>query len=177
MKIALDAQKLNDSCVNTRPHMPNMEELLNQISAELYKNDRDPSWISVIDLDYAYGLMKLAPVSSKHCNFPITGENFNGYYRFLKEVYGPADRKTIFQEKIDRTLGHQTPVCLDDIIDVTPGTKVEHNRKLYSIHTKLENEGYRVSKKNSNFTKEEQYGLDIQYRKTESDQTKKKTTR
>ena len=41
--------------------MPNMDELLNQISVELSTNDLDPIWISVIDLDYAYGQMKLAP--------------------------------------------------------------------------------------------------------------------
>ena len=84
VKILLDAQKLNDSCVKKRPLMPNMEELLNQISAELSKCDRDPIWISVIDLDYAYGQMKLAPETSKHCNFAITGENINGYYRSPK---------------------------------------------------------------------------------------------
>ena len=85
--------------------MPNMEELLNQISAELSKND--PIWITVVDLDYAYGQMKLAPETSKHCNFAMTGEKINGYYRFLKGFCVPADIPTIFQEKIDRTLGHQ----------------------------------------------------------------------
>ena len=88
--------------------MPNMDELLNQISAELSKNDT-PIWISIIDLDYAYGQMKLAPETSKHCNFAITGEKINGYYRFRKGFYGPADIPTIFLEKIDRTLGHETP--------------------------------------------------------------------
>ena len=78
VKIALDARKLNNSCVKKRPHMPNMEELLNQISAELSRNNHDPIWISVIDLDYAYGQMKLAPETSKHCNFAVTGENMNG---------------------------------------------------------------------------------------------------
>ena len=34
VKIALDSRKLNDSCIKMRPHMPNMEELLNQISVE-----------------------------------------------------------------------------------------------------------------------------------------------
>ena len=62
--------------------MPNMEELFNQISAELSKNDTDPIWISVIDLDYGYGQMKLAPETSKPCNFAITGEKITGYYRF-----------------------------------------------------------------------------------------------
>ena len=40
VKIALDAGKLNDSCVKKRPQMPNMDELLIPISAELSKSDR-----------------------------------------------------------------------------------------------------------------------------------------
>ena len=99
--------------------------------------------------------MKLAPETSKHCNFAMTGEKINGYYRFLKGFYGPADIPTIFQEKIDRTLGHQTTVWLDDIIIVTRGTKEEHTRKLYSVLTKLENEGYKASKKKSKFYQKE----------------------
>ena len=110
VKIALDARKLNKSCVKKRPQMPNMEELLNQIFEELSTNDHDPIWISVIDLDYAFGQMKLAPETSKHYKFAVTGENMNAYYRFLKGFYGPANIPTLFQEKIDRTLGHQTPV-------------------------------------------------------------------
>ena len=149
VEMALDARKLNESCVKKRPHTPNMEELFNQISAELSKNDHDPIWISMIDLDYAYGQMKLAPETSKHCIFAMTDEQINGYYQFLKGFYGPADIPTIFQEKIDRTLGHQTPIWLDDIIIVTRGTKEEHTRKLHSVLTKLENEGYRASKKKS----------------------------
>ena len=93
-----------------------MEELLNQISAELSRNNHNPIWISVIDLDYAYGHMKLSLETSEHCNFAVTGENMNAYYRFPKGLYGPAVIPTIFQEKIDRTLGHQTPVWLDNFI-------------------------------------------------------------
>ena len=99
--------------------------------------------------------MKLAPEISKHWNFAISGENMNGYYRFLKGFYGPADKPTIFQEKIDRTLGHQTPVWLDDIIIVTRLIKEEHTRKLHSVLSKLENEGRRASKKKSKFYQKE----------------------
>ena len=141
--------------------MPNVEELLNQISAELSKNDHDPIWISVIDLDYAYGQMKIAPETSKHCNFAVTGENMNGYYQFLKGFYGPADIPTIFQEKIDRTLGHQTPVWLDDIIIVTRGTKKEHTRKLYSVLSKLENESTEQAGKKSKFYQKETVWLEL----------------
>ena len=34
VKIALDSRKLINSCIKRRPHMPNMEELFNQISVE-----------------------------------------------------------------------------------------------------------------------------------------------
>ena len=69
VKIALDGRKLNQRCVEKRPHMPNMEELLKQISAGLSRNDHDSIWISVLDLDFAYGQMKLAPETSKLCNW------------------------------------------------------------------------------------------------------------
>ena len=40
---------------------------------------------------------------------------------------------------------------LDDIIVVTRGTKEEHTKKLESVLTKLENEGYKASKNKSKF--------------------------
>ena len=36
------------------------------IKSELSKNELDPIWISVIDLDYAYGQLKLSPKTRKH---------------------------------------------------------------------------------------------------------------
>ena len=60
MKIALDLRKINDSCVKIRPRMPNMKELLNQLLVET-TNDRTKELMkSKIDLDYAYGQMKLS---------------------------------------------------------------------------------------------------------------------
>ena len=39
VKVALDSRKLNDSCIKRRPHMPKMEELLNQISVEIHETE------------------------------------------------------------------------------------------------------------------------------------------
>ena len=78
VKIALDVRKLNENCTKTRPHMSNLDEILDQNSAKLSRKDTDPIWIPVIDLDYAYGKMKLAPETSKYCNFAITGEKNKG---------------------------------------------------------------------------------------------------
>ena len=99
--------------------MPNMEELLNQISVEITRDRTAQLFMSTIDLDYAYGQMKLSEETSRQCVFALTEGNFSGYYRFKKGFYGLADIPTIFQEKIDRTLEYCTPAWLDDIIIVT----------------------------------------------------------
>ena len=151
VKIALDSRKLNDSCIKMRPHMPNMEELLNQISVEATRDRTLQLFMSKIDLDYAYGQMKLSEETSRQCVFALTGRKFSGYYRFKKCFYGLAGIPTIFQEKIDRTLGYCTPAWLDDIIMVTRGNKQDHEKKLFEILNKLEKAGYRANKKKSEF--------------------------
>ena len=109
VKIALDSQKLNDSCIKRRPHMPIMEELLNQISVGITRDRTLQLFMSKIDLDYAYGQMKLSEETSRQCVFAITAAKLSGYYRFKKGFYGLADFPTIFQEKVDRTLEYSTP--------------------------------------------------------------------
>ena len=151
VKIALDSRKLNDSCIKRRPHMPSMEELLNQISVEISRDRTLQLFMSKIDLDYAYEQMKLSEETSRQCVFAIIGAKFSGYYRLKKEFYGLVDIPTIFQEKIDRTLEYSTPAWLDDIIVVTRGNKQEHEKKLFDILSKLEKAGYRASKRKSEF--------------------------
>ena len=133
VKITLDSRKLNESCIEMRPHMPNMEELLNQISVEITRDQTSQLFMSKIDLDYAYGQMKLSEETSRQCVFALTGGNFSGYYRFKKGFYGLADIPTIFQEKIDRTLEYCTPAWLDDIIIVTRGSKQDQEKKLFDV--------------------------------------------
>ena len=157
VKIALETRKLNESCtyMEERPHMPNMEELVNQISVEKTRDRTMKLFMSKIDRDYAYGQMKLSEETSRQCVFAITGGKFSGYYRFKKGFYGLADIPTIFQEKIDRTLGYCTPARLDDIIIVTRGNKQDHEKKLFDVVNKLEKAGYRASKKKSEFFKKQ----------------------
>ena len=131
--------------------MPNMEELLNQISVEITRDRTVKLFISKIDLDYAYGQMRLSEETSRHCVFALTGGNFSGYYRFKKGFYVLADIPTIFQEKVDRTLEYCTPAWLDDIIVVTRGSRQDHEKKLFDVLNKLEKAGYRASKKKSEF--------------------------
>ena len=84
--------------------MPNMEELLNQISVEISRDRTLQLFMSKIDLDFAYGQMKLSEKTSRQCVFAITGAKFSDITDSKKGFYGLADIPTIFQEKIDRTL-------------------------------------------------------------------------
>ena len=60
--------------------MPNMEELLNQIKSRWKLQETEQKLrISKIDLNYAYGQMKLSKETSRQCVFAITGGNFSGY--------------------------------------------------------------------------------------------------
>ena len=162
VKIALDSRKLNDSCIKVRPHMPNMEELLNQIPVEITKDRTKELRMSKIDLDYAYGQMMLSEETSRQCVFAITGGNFSGYYRFKRGFYGLADIPTIFQEKIDRTLEYCTPEWLDDIIVVTRGDREDHEKKLFDVLKKLEDAGYRASERKSEFFKNKMKWLGLE---------------
>ena len=71
VKIASDSQKLNDSCIKMRPHMPIMEELLNQISVEITRDRTGQLFTSKIDLDNAYEQTKLSEETSRQCVFAI----------------------------------------------------------------------------------------------------------
>ena len=80
------------------------------------------------------------------------------FYRLLpfpEGFYGLADIPTVFQDKIDQTLENKHPAWLDDIIVVTKGSKEQHKKELAEVLTKLENAGYRLSEKKSEFFKKE----------------------
>ena len=102
VKIALDSRKLNDITIKRKAQMPNMEELISRISRKITEGTQGEIWISKLDLDYAYGQLKLSKRARNLCVFTVTGGKFTGYYRFLKGFYGLADIPTIFQEHIDR---------------------------------------------------------------------------
>ena len=155
VKIALDSRKLNDITIKRKAQMPNMEELMSRISRRIADGEKDEIWISKLDLDYAYGQLKLSERAKNLCVFTVTGGKFTGYYKFLKGFYGLADIPTVFQEKIDKTLQNKHPAWLDDILIVTKGNKEQHKLELMETLTRLEKEGYRLSAKKSEFFRRE----------------------
>ena len=55
--------------------MPNMEELLSRISRKIADGKEGEVWISKLDLDYAYGQVKLSEKAKNLCIFTVTGGN------------------------------------------------------------------------------------------------------
>ena len=149
-KVASDSGKLNDSCNKIRPQMPNMEELLNQISVEITRDRTMQQFISKEDLDYAHGQTKLSEETIRQCVFALTGGKFSGNNRFRKGFYGLADIPTKFQEKFDRALGYCTPAWLDDIIIVTRRNKQDHEKKLFDVLTSERKPIIELARRNQN---------------------------
>ena len=85
VKNVLDQRKLNDSCIKKRPHIPNMEELFNQILTKIIRVQNEPFWIPKIELEYTYGQLKLSEATSRHSNYAVTGGNMNRYYILEKK--------------------------------------------------------------------------------------------
>ena len=96
----MDARILNDNTIKRKAQMPNLEELLGQVTLSITKDESMPLYISTIDLEYAFGQISLHPETRKHCNIAIIGGEATGYYQFKKEFYGLSDMST---------LEHKTP--------------------------------------------------------------------
>ena len=132
-----------------------MEELISRISRKISEEQEGEIWITKLDFDYAYGQIKSNDTTKNLCIFTVTGEEFTGYYPFLKGFYGLADIPTIFQERIERTLEFKLPAWLDDIIIVTNGTIEKHESETKETMEKLDEAGYRLHLKKCEFFKKE----------------------
>ena len=65
---ALDSRRLSEACVKRKAAMPNIEELISKISAEITRSNGE-IWMSKIDLDYADGQAKLSVEVEKNVCF------------------------------------------------------------------------------------------------------------
>ncbi len=150
VKIAMDAVRLNKQIVKKTSQMPNLNELLDQVCIKITTNQEEEIWISLIDLEYAFGQIELDEETAKHCVIAIVGGKATGHYRFNRGFYGLADMPVIFQEKIEKTLKYTAPAWQDAVILVTRGSIEQHKRELDELLSLLEKEGYKASFKKSN---------------------------
>ena len=114
--------------------MPKMEELLNEMLVENARAWTVHLFIQNIDLDYAYGQLKLSKQSSQQCVFTLTGEiSTASKNRFPDLAIYP-----LVSEKNDWTLGYRSLAWLDDIIVVTRGNAPDQEKNIFDVPSKLE---------------------------------------
>ena len=84
----------------------------------------------------------MAADTAKQCNFNIVGGKATGTYRFFTGFYGLADMPAKFQKAIDRTINHakNTFCFLDDILIVSKGSEIEHDKLVETVLKKLDDE-------------------------------------
>ena len=147
IKLALDAKPINRQLFKNKYQMPNVDELLDEVSQIITANESGTLYFSVLDLKYAYCQLKLTAETAKQCNFNIIGGQATGTYRFLTGFYGLADMPAEFQKAMDRKLNHaENTFCfLDDILIVSKGSEQEHEKLIMNVLEK-ENLALKLSK-------------------------------
>ena len=130
VKIAMDAVRLNKQIILKTSQMPNLSELLDQVSIKITTDKDEELWISQTDLEYAFGEIDLDKETARHCLIAIVGGKATGHYRFNRGFYGLPDIPVIFQEKIDKTMRNTAPAWQDDVIIVNRGPIEKHKKEL-----------------------------------------------
>ena len=124
-KLAMDAKPINRQLFKNKYQMPNVDELIDEVSQIVTEKKKTTLYFLVLDSKYAYSQLKLAADTARQCNFNIVGWKATGTYRFLTGFYGLADMPAEFQKAMDRTVNHakNTFCFLDDILIVSKGSE------------------------------------------------------
>ena len=146
LKLALDSKKLNESVIKNKCQMPNIDELIDQMSQIVTAKKLGRVWYSSIDLIYAYGQLLPATETAKQCNSNIIGEKATGTCQFQTGFSGLADMPTEFQLAMDRTLRDLEGVFafIDDVLIVTKGTEEDHMRKVHKVLERMDKVGMAI---------------------------------
>ena len=70
-KLAMDAKPINRQLFKNKYQMPNVNELIEEVSQIVTKNKEGTFYFTVLDLKYAYSQLKLAADTAKQCNFNL----------------------------------------------------------------------------------------------------------
>ena len=99
----------------------------------------------------------MTPQIARQCNFNIVGGKATGTYQFLTGFYGLADMPAEFQKAMDRTLNNSknTFCFLDDILIVSKGLELEHEKLITDVLMKLDKENLSLKLSKCEFFKAE----------------------
>ena len=135
--LALEALKLNKKTNKNKYQTPNIEELMDTVGQTISDN-----YFSTMDLTYAFGQLPLNPGTTVQCNFSLVGGRSAGTYRFKKGSYGLTSMPAEFERVMDSILSEfpRAHAFIDDILNTTKGSEIEHISTVEKILRKLDKE-------------------------------------
>ena len=128
VKIALDCRELNKNLVKQKGQMPNVDVYMDRVARIINEKSDGPVWFSKMDLNYAFGQLKLHPSTTKQCVFNIQGGKMSGQWAMTRGFYGLCDIPNILQDRTDKALNMQENAFpfLDDILITSEGSLTNH---------------------------------------------------
>ena len=178
VKIALDSKELNDAIHKNKYQMQSIDHLIDAVANYVSERSTEQGtfYFSKIDLKYAYSQIPLDPQLQKHCNFNILGGKATGLYRLLNGFYGLTDMPATFQKTIDVTLRkcHNNFAFLDDILVITKGKFLDHEKELDKILHRLDKENLAIKLQKCEFAQKQITWLGYEITPTGITPTKKK---
>ena len=73
IKLALDAKLIIRQLFKNKYQIPNVDELMIEVSQFFTENKEGTLYFMKLDLEYAYSQLKLAADTARQCNFIIVG--------------------------------------------------------------------------------------------------------
>lgn len=146
-RFCVDYRYLNSQTQEFRYTIPDVNELTESFA------QRQPNYISQIDLSSGFFQMKLSPRSSKYTAF----NTCYGTYKFLRLPQGLKTASNSFQLLMDKVLAglsYKSVLCyLDDCVIISE-TFTQHLRDLQEVFDRLRSAGLKLSPKKCSFAQE-----------------------
>lgn len=145
-RLVIDYRKLNDATIPDKYPIPNINDILPQLSKSKF--------FSVIDLKSGFHQIPLKESDMKKTAFSVN----NGKYEFTRLPFGLKNAPSIFQRALDDVLReHIGKICfvyIDDII-IFAEDEDSHLRNLRTVFETLENANLKVQLDKCDFLKTE----------------------
>ena len=146
IRVCLDFRLLNNVTIRPAYPIPNVDEILDNLSGAKY--------FSTLDLGNAFYQVKLDDESKIKTAFSVLGKQ----YCFKRMPFGIAAAPATFQKLMNQVLGDLNgqiaQVYLDDII-IFSKTRDDHIKHIESVFKKIEESGLKIKQEKCHFLKEE----------------------